>query len=1058
MTDSIAHQQFPVPLQYRKADRDQIRARLIFALSTLNKPGARLASAALSDPTVAALDAWATVADVVDFYQERIATENYLTTATEPFSVLALAQLLGYRPRPGLAATCWLAYTLTDDAADTAVLITPHQQVQSVPKAGEQPQIFETTEDLVARPSWNTLPVKNTQPLHVTFHLNNAERPDAHPRHEVADPPAVIVVGGTITGLAANDFVLIHVSKKRRFPLQVATVTPDPVAKSTVLTFAGYLPPAVAAEPVDSSTLLARLTDTLAVRPSVPPAHASDVTRDVDHVLSNRSLESALLTIANPTLTHSLYPALSSTVVGVAEVDALEALHVTTAPFGVQVPPRVHIDVRGHEQLSQEWPIDSAMSIRVVLVNQNPVRLHIDGPAGSGFVSIREWSPDPTEVAGLNIELVNTDPWQIDFTPIDDPIDDQPPLLETVSLNLDAGVMTVTATRKPRVGDPAAVTVSLLEADAAAESLAALAAPAAAGKGLFMTAERILPARAGALALALVRDPDENPVHLIDVSNALPLANRKLLDLRETCGGILAGSYLMVDKPRDPSDTPKAGEYVGPDVAEDVEAPAFRRVVKVLSANPVTVNRYGISVQTTRLELDQEWIGDGARLLSDARPITIRAQSDPLELMPVPLTDPVCGDTIQVGGLHPGIACGRRLILTGERADVGTATVKAGEAIMVADVDVSDDAGATPYTTLTLATPLSYPYRRDTVILYGNVVPAHHGATLTETLFPTGNPTNPTATLGWPNVLADPSRSQTGFVSTLNLAIDGRTWTPVRRLDARTPPRSYLINTDAEGKTAITLGQPLPHAASKVIATYRVGDGATGNLRPGQLSQLMSRPLGVAGVSNPLAATGGANPDGPESIRADVPHGLGALGRVVSVQDAVDLALTWAGIGKAAAVLDNNTLTVTVAATEPIALDPSGTLLDDLGAALTAAGDVIVPIQVAAAAISPMGILAEVGHDPDIDWDTVERAVRAELLDAYSYGHRAIDQDIIVSDLLAVIHRAEGVRSAHIRCIVPDARSPETMYAPPPPRLAVTGIAYLDPNVPDTLILREASR
>ena len=36
-----------------------------------------------SDPAIALLDGWATVADVLTFYQERIANEGYLRTATE---------------------------------------------------------------------------------------------------------------------------------------------------------------------------------------------------------------------------------------------------------------------------------------------------------------------------------------------------------------------------------------------------------------------------------------------------------------------------------------------------------------------------------------------------------------------------------------------------------------------------------------------------------------------------------------------------------------------------------------------------------------------------------------------------------------------------------------------------------------------------------------------------------------------------------------------------------------------------------------------------------------
>ncbi len=57
-----------------------------------------LTTRASDDPALALLDGWATVADVLTFYQERIANEGYLRTATERRSVLELARLLGYAP------------------------------------------------------------------------------------------------------------------------------------------------------------------------------------------------------------------------------------------------------------------------------------------------------------------------------------------------------------------------------------------------------------------------------------------------------------------------------------------------------------------------------------------------------------------------------------------------------------------------------------------------------------------------------------------------------------------------------------------------------------------------------------------------------------------------------------------------------------------------------------------------------------------------------------------------------------------------------------------------
>src|SRR5258708_31613135 len=98
---------------YRAGTQPLFKRRMLAALSSSDHPElAGLGSRADDDFTIALLDAWATVADVLTFYQERIANESYLTTATERFSVLELARLIGYELRPGVAAGTYVAFTL----------------------------------------------------------------------------------------------------------------------------------------------------------------------------------------------------------------------------------------------------------------------------------------------------------------------------------------------------------------------------------------------------------------------------------------------------------------------------------------------------------------------------------------------------------------------------------------------------------------------------------------------------------------------------------------------------------------------------------------------------------------------------------------------------------------------------------------------------------------------------------------------------------------------------------------------------------------------------------
>jgi uncharacterized phage protein gp47/JayE len=138
---------------------------LVAGLSSEERPAlAALTARASDDFSISLLDAFAVVADVLTFYQERYAQENYLRTATERLSILELARLVGYELNPGLAASTPLAFTLDETAGSPAQLdLAAGVKAQSVPGPNEQPQTFETVETLQARPEWSALTPRLTQ-------------------------------------------------------------------------------------------------------------------------------------------------------------------------------------------------------------------------------------------------------------------------------------------------------------------------------------------------------------------------------------------------------------------------------------------------------------------------------------------------------------------------------------------------------------------------------------------------------------------------------------------------------------------------------------------------------------------------------------------------------------------------------------------------------------------------------------------------------------------------------------------------------------------------------
>jgi hypothetical protein len=98
-----------------------------------------------TDYGTALLEQWAYVADILAFYQERIANEAFLRTAVRPESVQWLAEGLGYRPAPALSAIANLAFT-----TDRELELPEGTRVQHVPQHREPPQTFETDEPLAA--------------------------------------------------------------------------------------------------------------------------------------------------------------------------------------------------------------------------------------------------------------------------------------------------------------------------------------------------------------------------------------------------------------------------------------------------------------------------------------------------------------------------------------------------------------------------------------------------------------------------------------------------------------------------------------------------------------------------------------------------------------------------------------------------------------------------------------------------------------------------------------------------------------------------------------------
>ena len=231
------------------------------------------------DPAIALLDAWAMVADVLIFYQERIANESYLRTAIERRSVLELARAIGYELKPGVSASTYLAFT-SDDVPGSPSMATVARgtRVQSVPSQGQLPQTFETSEQITARAQWNVMRPRMTRPQelairqgklyllgistsfppgHDVVTIPSAEFDDIYPLDEslILDPtmPEVqavevrqVSLEGTNTDLKTGDLLLLvgkRASDTKTIALLVKKVEVDKKTKRTRVKITDAPPP-----------------------------------------------------------------------------------------------------------------------------------------------------------------------------------------------------------------------------------------------------------------------------------------------------------------------------------------------------------------------------------------------------------------------------------------------------------------------------------------------------------------------------------------------------------------------------------------------------------------------------------------------------------------------------------------------------------------------------------------------------------------------------------------------------------------------------------------------
>jgi hypothetical protein len=486
---------------------------------------------------------------------------------------------------------------------------------------------------------------------------------------------------------------------------------------------------------------------------------------------------------------------------------------------------------------------------------------------------------------------------------------------------------------------------------------------------------------------------------------------------------------------------------------------------------------YMMAAKVTLLTLDVR--GDETKLPHSSsfnvRNTTIFLESELLDLVFAADTNPISGEMVTLDDVVlEGLLVGQQIVVTGmpvsyqSTGQNGPSTeITVSEIATIADiVPLSASPIGTPVTKIQLQDPLANSYVRSTVVINANVATATHGETKNEVLGG-GNPSQAYLdfTLRQANnaqpLTYIPSSTGQGATSTLNVSVNGVPWNEVDSLYGVEPQdQTFIARIEDTMQVDVIFGAARPSAGSQnITATYRVGTGTPGMVKAGQLSQLVTRVLGVKGVTNPMDATGAQDPEQIDSARENAPLGVLTLDRIVSLDDFSNFALTFPGIGKAIAFyqLDNlgrKVVSLVVASATGSQVLNNSLLYTSLVAAIHENADPNIPFNVISYAPVSFEINGWIIVSSEANAEEVQQAVVQALENEFSFSSMQFGQSVIASTIVATMQQVSGVVAAGLNSLylsgfTPSSSPPQVLPAESTEILVLdAGGLQISPNGP----------
>ncbi len=435
----------------------------------------------------------------------------------------------------------------------------------------------------------------------------------------------------------------------------------------------------------------------------------------------------------------------------------------------------------------------------------------------------------------------------------------------------------------------------------------------------------------------------------------------------------------------------------------------------ITNVSEVTKTQFALAGKVTRLALSGN---NYSAFRSEVRTTTIYTVSEQLAFAEAPYNAIVGNiDNVVLSGEIEGMQAGRQLMFSGFAIDTGSDQVE------VVTLKAVTAEGA--LSKLIFENNLLHSYQRESLSIYANIALATHGETVYETIGSgAARQSHQQFTLRHIPITYVGAENETGAEAALEVRVNDIRWHETPTLfNAEANDRSYVLRVGDDGAGTIQFGDGrhgarLPTGQDNLRTIYRKGIGAKGNLKAGQLSQLLSRPLGLKAVSNPRPAEGGVDADSTDHARRNMPLGVRTLGRVVSVLDYEDYARAYTGIAKAQAIVLNTRAgrTVFISVSGDNGVQPSESTLAKLLNAFKQNGDPLVHCEIKAYNKATFHLALRIKCAPNYDGKKVLSAVEAALRSAFSFDARDFGQIVSRSEIIAVAQEVEGVLGVDLDC------------------------------------------